>query len=208
MTTIAEQLLNLYEIKRDLADKLNSYGVSVTVDSAFESFIDAVDSVIKSPAPMPEGGESDVKLYLNKTLTTARSSNVTSVVDYSFYGFSSLYTVDFPNVNYVGHHAFQDCTSLRNLTLGSITSLGSAAFNNCKNLKKIWIPKSCVTMNCNNYGAPSELIFYNCTGLTVYTEFTSRPSGWTTNWNKTQDSNSTPSVSVKWGATYQQYLNA
>lgn len=208
MSTIAEQLLNLYEIKRGLAEKLNSYGLNVSVDSSFESFIGAIDSVITSPPGSAEEDKDNVKSYLDRTIETVRSSKISEIKSDTFRDFSSLYTVDLPNVTLVGGYAFYGCKRLRNVTLGQITSLGSGAFNNCTNMRKIWIPKSCETMICANYAGTDNLMFYNCTGLTVYTEFTSKPLGWASNWNKTRDSNSTPSVSVKWGSTYEQYLSA
>lgn len=58
-----------------------------------------------------------------------------------------------------------------------IVSIGPDAFCECDKLTSIEIPKSVTSIE--------KYAFYWCSGLTIYCEAASAPSGWDINWNST-----------------------
>ncbi|MBR3092100.1 MAG: leucine-rich repeat domain-containing protein [Bacteroidaceae bacterium] len=82
------------------------------------------------------------------------------IVDYAFYGCSSLTSIVIPNsVTSIGGSAFSGCKGLTSIEIpNSVTSIGNYAFSSCLGLTSIEIPNS-----VNSIG---ENAFYNCSGLT------------------------------------------
>ena len=82
------------------------------------------------------------------------------IVDYAFYGCSSLTSIVIPNsVTSIGGNAFSGCKGLTSIEIpNSVTSIGNYAFSSCLGLTSIEIPNS-----VNSIG---ENAFYNCSGLT------------------------------------------
>ena len=60
-------------------------------------------------------------------------------------------------------------------TVYSVTSIGQYAFYNCNSLTSITIPDSVTSIGSD--------AFSYCNSLTIYAEATSKPSGWSSNWN-------------------------
>ena len=80
-------------------------------------------------------------------------------------------------VKSIKHDAFRGCSNLTSITISnSVTSIGSYAFAYCYNLTSITIPNSVTSIE--------SYAFYSCIRLTIYCEVTSKPSGWSSIWNK------------------------
>ena len=90
-------------------------------------------------------------------------NGVTSIVDYAFYGCSSLTSVTISNdVTSIGDYAFYGCSSLTSVTISNdVTSIGDYAFYGCSSLTSVTIPNSVTSIG---FGA-----FYGCSGLTSIT---------------------------------------
>ena len=125
-------------------------------------------------------------LYLNGELITELiiPEDVTSILDYAFYSYSSFTSVTIPDsvtsigdsafyycssltsvvipdsVTSIGGSAFYGCSSLTSVTIpDSVTSIGSSAFNNCESLTSITIPDSVTSIGGR--------AFYGCDSLTT-----------------------------------------
>ena len=89
---------------------------------------------------------SDIKFALNSlssdiyvNLDLSKTTGLTSIGDYAFYGCSSLTSVTIGNsVTSIGDYAFRNCSNLTNLTIpDSVTSIGSYAFDGCSSLTTV-----------------------------------------------------------------------
>ncbi len=73
-------------------------------------------------------------------------------------------------------YTFASCDSLTNITIpDSVTGIGYSSFRDCGSLKSIKIPNSVTSIGSN--------AFERCTSLIIYCEATSKPSGWSIDWN-------------------------
>ena len=97
--------------------------------------------------------------------------------DYAFRGCEALTDVTFGNsVEEIGRYAFYGCTSLESVKLpNSLKKLDDYAFRNCNALKSIIIPQTVTAIN--------KHVFNGCNNLTIYTEYTERPTLWLGHWN-------------------------
>ena len=104
-------------------------------------------------------------------------NSVTSIGSSAFKGCSSLTSIDVPNsVTSIGDSAFKDCSSLTSIDVpNSVITIGNRAFYGCTALESIFIPNSVITIG--------DYAFDICSSLTIYTESSSRPSGWVASWN-------------------------
>ena len=81
------------------------------------------------------------------------------------------------SVTSIGFGTFYCCRSLTSVVIpDSVTSIGKYAFDGCYSLKSVIIPDSVTGIG---YYA-----FYSCTSLTIYCEASSKPSGWHSDWNR------------------------
>ena len=110
-----------------------------------------------------------IKYYINdKEITSIEiPSNVTTLGDCVFQGFSGLTSLDLPaGITEIGSSAFQDCSGLTSLTLpAGITSIGSYAFLRCSGLTSLTLPAGITKIGAGT--------FSGCSGLTsiyVYAE--------------------------------------
>ena len=126
-------------------------------------------------------------------------SSVTTIEYRAFYYCRSLTSIYIPDsVTTIGQYAFSGCSSLTSIYIpSSVTTIGQYAFSGCSSLTSIYIPSSVTTIE---YRA-----FYNCSNLTIYCEASSRPSGWSAQWNYLADYSYLPKV---WNCTYDEYLDA
>ena len=110
--------------------------------------------------------------------STYNGKSVTSIDEQAFNGCKNLTSVTIPDsVAVIGSCTFWDCTSLTSITIpNSVTSIGSYALWNCTSLTSITIPKSVTSIG--------RSAFIHCLKLTIYCEATGEPSGWDSNWNK------------------------
>ncbi len=104
-------------------------------------------------------------------------NSVKNIGSYEFSGCSGLTSIVIPNsVTSIGGYAFFDCDSLTSITVpNSVTSIGSYAFDDCNLLTSIIIPNSVTRIDKYAVGYS----YY----LTIYCEASSRPSGWSSDWN-------------------------
>lgn len=79
----------------------------------------------------------------------------------------------------IGEDAFWDCPNLTAVTIPtSVMSIGERAFCLLGGLAQILIPSSVTIMGTNAFSA--------CSSLKIYSEASSKPSGWDVNWNTFQ----------------------
>lgn len=104
-------------------------------------------------------------LYVNGKETTQViiPDEVTSLLDYSFYGFKGLVSLSTGSrLEKIGQYAFENCINLKTLDIGnSVKSIEYRAFYGCSGLTSVTIPKSVASIK--NYA------FYNCTNLSTVT---------------------------------------
>jgi len=162
--------------------------------------------------------------YSCSALHSADIPKVESIAEYGFGGCSGLETIHVPMLKIVGNYAFTNCESLSHIDMENITEVNSNAFLNCTALtevgfrkmetlsyyafqgctalKKVFLPLSVQRILASGYrNSP----FYNCTNpaLRIFCEAESQPAGWGQYWNYVDSSVTIP---VTWGATYQDYL--
>ena len=109
--------------------------------------------------------------------TVVVAESVTSIGDEAFFSCGNLKTVILPkSLNKIANSLFANCYSLTSITIPeSVTSIGNGAFFGCGNLASITIPESVMEIGG---GA-----FNGCSNLTIYCKVSSKPSGWTDDWN-------------------------
>ena len=79
-------------------------------------------------------------------------------------------------VTSIGNRAFYDCTELESVFMpNSVITIGNRAFYGCTELESVFIPNSVITIG--------DYAFDRCSSLKIYTESSSRPSGWVASWN-------------------------
>ena len=90
------------------------------------------------------------KIHLNGTEITELTipSDITTIMNYTFYNCSSLTSVTIPDsVTSIGSNAFIACGNLSNVTIGnSVETIGYKAFNSCGNLSNVTIGNSVETI--------------------------------------------------------------
>ena len=115
-------------------------------------------------------------------------SGVTSIGEGVFYNCTGLTSITLPSgVTSIGDYAFSGCTGLTSITLPSgVTSIGDSAFCDCARLTSITIPSGVTSIGAN--------AFYYTGQVTIYAEAASKPSGWNSSWNFSNNP-------VIWGCT-------
>lgn len=141
---------------------------------------------------------------------------LTYLGSYAFAGLGNdlVYNFNAPMLTEVKDHAFQVGVTGEPGVGGSfflasafnaplLKDIGACAFKNQEGLTKIWI-KSGGTIVA---ATPNDAPFGGCdaTALEIWTDAASADAGWGTYWDKT---NTSTSITVHYGATYQDYLNA
>jgi len=92
-------------------------------------------------------------------------SNITSIGNWAFCGFSDMASVDIPSsVMSIGDWAFCGCNGLTSVVIpSSVTSIGGYAFGGCNGLTSVIIPSSVTSIGAS--------AFSDCYGLTSITSF-------------------------------------
>ena len=104
------------------------------------------------------GGSNDDRGLIDRSISIAEDSTITTIGVYAFANCSQLTTVSFPNCATVAYGAFMNCTNLSNINFSSCTTIGSSAFRGCTSLSTISFP------NCTTIRASA---FYGCTSLST-----------------------------------------
>lgn len=107
---------------------------------------------------------------------------ITSVRPYCFQYCTNLKNIEIPDsVTYITERSFQCCSSLEKLIIpSSVTSINFEAFASCEKIQEIRIPSSVTTMSSNVFSQSAK-------GGKMYVPFTKeegKPSGWSSDWNK------------------------
>ena len=117
---------------------------------------------------------------------------------------SNIKTFSSSSIKTIETYSMQSAQKLEVLDLTAVVSIGAGAFAFCSSLKKVWIQSTCKTISVNGYYRP----FTGCPSTCqIYTNLTSKPSGWQTYWNG-YVANGTDTLTVHWGATHEQFLAA
>lgn len=129
-------------------------------------------------------------------------SSVTTIGDYAFEGCTSLDSITLPSSVYfpatythyefsgytgkiilaegwekIGSNAFTNSDITEIVFPSSLLEIGDFAFSNASRLEKVRIPKSVTTIGFGVFSHNSKTIIIDCS------EFSSKPSGWKSNWN-------------------------
>ena len=149
-------------------------GVTSIGDSAFEDCSSLTS--IEIPASVTSIGRRAFSGCFSLT-SIEIPAGVTSVGDYAFFGCFSLTSIEIPaGVTSIGDSAFEDCSSLTSIEIpASVTSIGRRAFSGCFSLTSIEIPAGVTSVG--------DYAFSRCSNLTIYCEASSKPSGWSSDWN-------------------------
>ncbi len=102
---------------------------------------------------------------------------LTGIENFAFYECSNLTSIIMlEGITKIGEYAFYNCSNLTSIAIpNSVTSIEEGAFAFCSNLTSITIPSSVTSIG--------EWVFSGCSNLSIYTEHQSKPKGWITSWN-------------------------
>ena len=116
------------------------------------------------------GGGYTAEEIASKTVSgaiTIDASNVPTIKDRAFSGYSGLTSVTIVGSPYVGNYCFENCTGITTLNIDDLTRFNTSyynantgAFRACTGLTVICLK------GYGNYGLPSY-VFENCTGITT-----------------------------------------
>ena len=180
MKTISEQLIELNDLKEQLATNLTSIGVEASTDESLKTLVPKVLEC-KTDIIWSQGTVS------TEVTSVKIPSGVTSIGDIAFGGCTSLVSITIPDsVTSIGRSAFSRCTSLVSITIpNSVTSIGDMTFDGCTSLANITIPDSVTSIGRSAFNKCTNLanIYY------IGTEEQWNAITKSTNWNKNMGSN-------------------
>jgi hypothetical protein len=93
----------------------------------------------KSGGGQSGGGDSLASL-IQRTITSASDSTITTIGDYAFANCYSLSSASFPACTTIGSYAFTACRSLIIASFSACTTIGSSAFLGCGSLTTASFP--------------------------------------------------------------------
>ena len=157
MSTISEQLTELINQKKTLANNLNTKGVEASTSETLNTLV---------PKVLEISSVNKLLEYVNGSLTTITADDldgITNIRNWAFYNYTNLTSITIPDsIINIGQYSFQGCTGLNNIIIGDgVTNIDYSAFQNCTNLTNIIIPDNVISIN--------EYAFSGCTNLTSIT---------------------------------------
>lgn len=122
MSTIAEQLQELAQIKEEIRQAIINKGVTVSSDAAFSTYATAISQI--------SGGGEELAALIDRSIEEVVIPNgVTSIGNYAFSYCSRLVSVTIPNsVTSIGNGAFVSTGKMHLTIPSSVTSLTGNVF--------------------------------------------------------------------------------
>lgn len=154
MSTIAEQLQELAQIKEAIRQAIIAKGVTVSSDAAFSTYATAIGQISGG------GGGEELAALIDRSITSITIPNgVTKIGVYVFNNCRSLESVSIPSsVTTIDQYAFARCDKIVSLTLPSnLTTIGQNAFTACSKLQSITIPSGVTLIDGNTFNGCSAL---------------------------------------------------
>jgi hypothetical protein len=139
MSTIAEQLQELAQIKEEIRQAIIAKGVTVSSDAAFSTYATAIRQISGG------GGGEELAALIDRSITSITiPSGVTKIGHSAFRQCQSITSITLPNgVTQIDASAFERCQNLLSINIPSgVTSIGSDAFHNCSKLASLIIPNT------------------------------------------------------------------
>lgn len=104
--------------------------------------------------------------------------SILEIENNAFDGYANLNSIILPDtITKIGARAFRDCRNLTSINIPTtVINIGANAFKACSSLTQIYISINVVSMG--------NIAFGGCSALTIYVEASSKPSGWSSTWNK------------------------
>lgn len=136
-------------------------------------------------------------LYCEKLKSIDIPNSVTTIGDGAFSNCHMLTSITIPNsVTRIGEGTFESCYYMTSVSIpNSVTSIGKMAFYECNHLEAVFIPKSVETIGDSAFYLYEFFLGGSlCDNLTIYCEASSKPDGWSNDWNF-------GNCPVVWGAT-------
>lgn len=141
---------------------------------------------------------------------------VTSVGTYAFKN-STISKLEFKNSAdcVISQNAFYDCDNLKNIAIDDVDTIKTSAFSSCNNLLPIWLSKNIKTIGADAFRGcllAEDLLGKSKPDYTkIYTDATSKPSGWATNWDEIRQYSSWTGstqlkASVYYGVSKERFL--
>lgn len=185
----------------DLPDTVCGLNITRIGADAFKQENGLTD--VDLPAYLEEIGDSAFYFCTNlESVTFPIMDTLISIGQNAFTGSSKLTSITLPaSVEEIDSGAFGMCVALDRFMIrnaSNLTSLGGSVFAYSNALTSLQIPDSVTSIGINlaygctameYLGIPNSVTSLgnyatkNCSALTVYTEYTSTPSGWGANWN-------------------------
>lgn len=160
-----------------LNDDGNSYSVCGYKGSEINIIIPSIYkglpvTNIASKAFMYSGLNNNDKIEYVKIPNT-----IISIELAAFDGCKSLKQIEIPNsVESIGYQAFSGCDSLEIVKFpNSVKYIEAYVFRYCDSLTTVILPNTIITIEGN--------MFKSCSGVKIFCEISSKPSGWDSDWN-------------------------
>ena len=151
------KLVSLY-LPRDLQVENNSFG---SMPNLKEFQVERGNQYYTTEDGVLYDATGEILIYYPQAKAGSFSvpSGVTTLLEASFAGNTSLTYITFPNsLTEIGPNAFNNCSSLTNIVIPeNVTSLGNRAFSYCKRLTSVTINGNISTLNAQT--------FENCSSL-------------------------------------------
>ena len=192
-----------------------TFGPSVEYIPMYFFYFNESLSVINIPSSLNSASVKAFYMCINLSEVYFNSTNMTlnGITSYGEGIFTwtsaspdgSLFTLYIgETVTTLNDYLFCECYLLKEIVYvgtPSVTAIGTSTFRLCNNLKTIFIPKSVTSIDSTD-GRYSPWNYIE-SGLVLYCEFTTIPSGFGSKWNYYNNSNT---LTTKYGYTYEQYL--